>query len=326
MKNVYKYNPKAKFQERMNSLLDGKKDQEDYWKTVHTRPVNSIRCNTLKISPKQLKLKLEKDNKWKIDQPYSNHPEVMIIQSPLKPGEIGKSKQHLLGYYYVQEISSMMPLLTLKPNQDDSLFDCCAAPGSKTTQAAAMMNNKGIIIANDNNIGRMMILASNLEKCGVSNALLTRKDAAQLAKKFKEQELNFDKILVDAPCSGEGTLRSSPETFLMWNPKMIQKFSRRQKLLAEKALEILNTGGEMIYSTCTHAPEENEEVVQHLIDNFNIQVMPIKLALKTRPGISKWKDKKFSPEIKNCARIYPQDNNTEGFFICKLKKLGEKGK
>lgn len=319
----YRYNPKPPFEKRMNELLRDEKDKEEYWKIVHTLPVISIRCNTIKIKPDELKKRLE-DKGWKLKIPYENHPEIIIIKNKLNPGELGKTKEHLLGYYYVQELASMMPLLSLQPTKEDSLFDCCASPGSKTTQAASMMNNKGIIFANDNKLGRMMILVANLEKNSVSNTIITKKDAAQLCKKLYNEDLRFDKILADAPCSGEGTLRSSPVTFRMWNPKMIEKFSRTQKLIASSALKILKVGGEMIYSTCTHAPEENEIVVQHLLDNFDIELQEINLPIKTRPGISEWNGKKFDKQIEKCARIYPQDNNTEGFFICKLKKLSDK--
>ncbi len=323
----FKYNPKPEFETRMNSLLElsgsSSEDIKAYWEIVHKEPINSIRCNTLKIQPKELKIKLEAKD-WQITQPFTNHPEIMIIETNLKPGELGRSKEHLLGYYYVQEISSMMPILALKPSEDDSFVDCCASPGSKTTQAAAKMNNKGNIIANDNNLGRLVILASNLEKCGVSNFIATKRDSVQLCKKLKKLDFNVDKILVDAPCSGEGTIRSSPKTLLMWNAKMYHHFSNQQKLLASSALELLKESGEMIYSTCTHAPEENEEIIQFLLDNYNIKIEDVKkeLPIKARDGLSSWQDKVFSPEIAKCARIYPQDNNTEGFFLCKIKKLG----
>jgi len=240
------------------------------------------------------------------------------------PGELGKTREHVLGYYYVQEISSMLPIIALNPSNQDKLLDLCASPGSKTTQAASFMENSGTIIANDNNIGRIIILASNLEKCGVSNTILTRKDGVQLCKRFKEARIEFDKILVDAPCSGEGTLRSSPKTFLMWNLKTIEFFGRQQKALASHALQILKEGGEMIYSTCTHSPEEDEEVVQYLLDNFDIKLEKFDLPIKTRQGIGEWKGKKFSKEMQLCHRVYPQDNNTEGFFLCKMKKLSDK--
>jgi 16S rRNA C967 or C1407 C5-methylase (RsmB/RsmF family) len=112
----------------------------------------------------------------------------------------------------------------------------------------------------------------------------------------------------------------------MWNEKMINIFSRQQKSLAYSALDLLREDGEMIYSTCTHAPEENEEVVQFLLDNFDIKIEKASLPkeLKTRPGLKEWNGKKFDEQIKNCIRIYPQDNNTEGFFVCKIKRLSNK--
>ena len=320
-KKEYKYNPKPEFEERMNSLLKDEKDREEFWKIVHTEPINSIRCNTIKISPGKLKQKLEQKG-WQIKQPYEKYPEIMIIESNLMPGEIGRSKEHLLGYYYVQEISSMLPMLALKPTSEDNILDLCSSPGSKTTQAAAMMKNKGNIIANDNNFGRMIILASNLEKCGVSNTIITKRDGVQFCRQIKKI-MKFDKILMDVPCTGEGTIRSSPKTFIMWNIRAVENLALQQKALASSALEALKEGGEMLYSTCTHAPEENEEVVQYLLDNFEIKLEKINLPLKTRPGLTEWRGKKFSEEMKNCVRIYPQDNNTEGFFLCKIKKISE---
>ncbi|MEK6886063.1 MAG: NOL1/NOP2/sun family putative RNA methylase [Nanoarchaeota archaeon] len=323
----FKFQPKPEFEARMNSLLKDEADKEAYWKVIHEQPVSSIRCNTLKITPQELLKKFEEKN-WKIKVPFKQHPEIMIIESDLKPGELGRSKEHLLGYYYVQEISSMLPILALKPTKEDSFVDLCASPGSKTTQAAAMMENKGNIIANDDNLGRMIILASNLEKCGVSNTLVMRHGGVQLCEKLRKLDFQVDKILVDAPCSGEGTIRSSPKTLLMWNEKMIKVFSRIQKSLASAAIELLKENGEMIYSTCTHAPEENEEIIQHLLDNYNIKIEDVKkeLPVKARDGLTSWNGKDFSPEIKKCARIYPQDNNTEGFFVCKIKKLPVKTK
>ncbi|MDP1729166.1 MAG: RsmB/NOP family class I SAM-dependent RNA methyltransferase [archaeon] len=328
----YKYQPKIEFETRMNELLklngSTPEDIKAYWEIVHKEPVNSIRCNTLKNSPEELKKKLEIEHKLKISQPFKNHPEIMIIESNLLPGQLGKNKEHLLGYYYVQEISSMMSILALKPTEEDSLLDLCASPGSKTTQAAMYMKNKGNILANEPSMGRMVILASNLERCGISNTIITRKEGTRLCQRLKKIDFQVNKILVDAPCSGEGTLRSSPKTFVMWNEKLYKSFSNQQKALASNALELLQEDGEMIYSTCTHAPEENEEIIQYLLDNYDIKIEDRKkdLPIKTREGITNWKDKIFSQELKKCVRIYPQDNNTEGFFICKMKKLSNKRK
>lgn len=308
--------PKPLFEQRMRQLLP---DYDKWLSISYTEPPASIRCNTLKITPEQLKLKLEKKG-WKISQPFPQK-EIMIIESALLPGELGNSEEHLLGYYYVQEISSMMPILALNPKPGEIILDLCASPGSKTTQLASVIQNQGTIIANDSALGRIKILSANLQKNGVSNTVITKNDGVQLCLKLKKAGFQFDKILVDAPCSGEGTLRSSPKTFLMWNIKMINKLSRLQKKLAESALAILKVGGEMLYSTCTHAPEENEAVIDFLLKNFNVEVESINLPIKSRKGLTKWEKETYSPDVEKSCRIYPQDNNTEGFFLCKLRKL-----
>ena len=125
------------------------------------------------------------------------------------------------------------------------------------------------------------------------------------------------------PCSGEGTLRSSPKTFLMWNEKVVESLSRQQKKLLANALYCLKIGGSLVYSTCTHAPEENEEVIQYLLNHYKdkIKIESITLPIKSRPGITEWKGKKFSEDIKKCNRLYHHDNDMEGFFVCKIKKL-----
>ncbi len=313
-----KYAPKEEFKEEIESLLKNKEDIEEFWKIIETPLPKTMRCNTLKTSPEKLKEKLEEKG-WKISQPYKIAPEIMAVEN-LGPGEFGKSYEHLLGYYYIQEISSMMPMLALQPKENDLLLDLCASPGSKTTQAAALMNNKGTIIANDVNIGRIAILAANTERVGATNIIITRHDAVQLCQKLKKINFNFDKILLDVPCSGEGNIRSNPATFKMWNKKIIEKLSRMQRKIAESAIPSLKEGGELIYSTCTHSPEENELNVQYLVENFDLEIVESQLPIKTRPGLVEWQGKKLDEKMKFAHRIYPQDNNTEGFFLCKMKK------
>jgi len=322
-----KYPVKQEFYERIKNLLGGENEADEFFKISYTTTPSSIRCNTLKISVEDLKKRLENKG-WKLRQLFKEigHDEIFVLENRLKPGELGKTKEHLLGYFYVQEISSMLPLLVLKPKENETLLDLCASPGSKTTQAAAMMNNKGLIIANEVSLGRVGILNSNLEKCGVMNTIVTRKEGVSLCEKFlKKTNLKFDKILVDAPCSGEGTLRKSPKTFLMWNKKMIENISKTQKRLASNAIKILKVNGEMIYSTCTLSPEEDEEVIDYLIKNFDVEIESVKLPIKLRCGVCEWEGKQYSKEVSKACRLYPQDNNTDGFFLCKIKKLSERG-
>jgi NOL1/NOP2/sun family putative RNA methylase len=312
------YPPKPKFLERLGILLKNKEDINKFIETSKTPSLKSVRVNTLKISSENLIEKLKNKN-WKIHQPFKDNPEIIQIKSQLKPGELGNSIEHLLGYYYVQEITSMMPILALNPRPDDLLLDLCASPGSKTTQAASLMNNQGTIIANDVNLGRVSILSANLERCGITNAIITKHPGNELAEKLEKLNMRFDKILIDAPCSGEGNIRCSPKTLLEWSEGLLKNLSKKQKRIASSAIPLLKEEGEIIYSTCTHSPEENEIVVQHLLDNFPLKIIPINLPLKTRPGLLKWKNQEFSEEMKDAVRIYHHDNNLEGFFLCKMK-------
>ena len=307
---------KPLFEQRMKKLLPKKEDFEKFEKIVHTPPRNFIRCNTLKISPEELKKKLER--KWKIEQPFQDYPEIMVINSEIEPGGIGNSIEHLLGYYYVQEISSMLPPIALNPKPDELILDLTASPGSKTTQIASYMENRGTIVANDLKLDRIKILSANLERCGVTNTIITRHDAIALCSRLSKKQIKFDKILLDTPCSGEGTLRSSPKTFNMWNPKMIKNLSRQQKKFLAFALKCLRKDGTLVYSTCTHAPEEDEEVIDFALKNFPVKVETICLPLKCRKGITEWEEKKFNKQVENSCRIYPQDNDSEGFFLAKL--------
>ena len=313
---------KPEFVQRIKQLLGETKDFQEYLEILKKEPVRSIRCNTLKISPKKLKQRLE-NKKWKILQPFENYPEVMIVENELQPGELGRALEHLLGYYYIQEIASMLPVMILQPKPDELVLDLCAAPGSKTTQIASKMENKGTIIANEVSLGRVKILANNTERCGVTNTIISKRDGMTFCKKMKKEGIKFDKILLDAPCSGEGTLRSSPKTYKMWNLNTVRKLSKVQKNLFESAFEILKLGGEMVYSTCTHAPEEDEEIVNFALERFKdeIKIERIELPIKTRSGITKWQDKEYLEDVKFSCRVYPHVANTEGFFLSKFRRI-----
>ena len=312
---------KELYLERMKKLLSGD-DLQAYLDILKIAPVKSFRCNTLKISPEDLKKRLEEKG-WEIEQPWADYPDVMIIKSVLEPGELGRSLEHLLGYYYIQELASMLPIITLQPKEGERLLDLCAAPGSKTTQAACYMKGKGTIFANELSMGRIRILASNLERCGVSNVLITKKEGGALCDRFKKNEKFFDKILVDAPCSGEGTLRSSLKTYSMWNINTVKALCGIQKTLFKKSFECLKVGGKLIYSTCTHAPEENEGIVSWALNEFgdSIEILKVELPIKAREGVKEWEGEKFDERVSNVARVYPHDNNTEGFFVSKFRRV-----
>lgn len=309
---------KPLFLERMKLLLKDEEDFQDYLKIIRKPVRNIIRINLLKTSKQELMKRL-KAKGWNVKE--TEYENALVIESNLSPGALGKSIEHQLGYYYVQELSSMMSPIALEPIQNEAVLDSCAAPGSKTTQISMLMNNRGTIIANDIKLDRIRALQTNLDRCGCTNAVVTRTNGINLCETLAKHRIFMDKILVDASCSGEGVIRSDPKILVMWNPNMLKKLSNEQKKLCSAALSCLKSEGILVYSTCTHAPEENELVVDYLLKNFNVKLEQVDLPIKTRPGILEWKGEKLSDEIKLCARIYPQDNDTEGFFVAKLRKL-----
>ncbi|MEM4336978.1 MAG: RsmB/NOP family class I SAM-dependent RNA methyltransferase [Candidatus Woesearchaeota archaeon] len=299
---------KKRFIERYSKLTDW----NEFKKYSLSFLRKSIRVNTLKIDFNTLTKRLEKE--WALERiPWCD--EGLWIEGSRR--DIGNLIEHVLGYIYVQEAASMIPPIVLNPKPSDIVLDMAAAPGSKTTQIAQKMKNKGIIIANDISHERLAALGINLQRCGVSNTITTMMPG----HKFKYLENRFDKILLDAPCSGTGSIRKSVKTIYMWNPNMVKRLAAQQKQLISVAFSLLKEKGTLVYSTCTLEPEENEEVIDYLIDNFeNVKIEKIKLKIKRSPPVTEFEGKRYSDEVKKCLRIWPQDNDTEGFFVAKIKK------
>ncbi|MBT3814719.1 RsmB/NOP family class I SAM-dependent RNA methyltransferase [Candidatus Woesearchaeota archaeon] len=273
----------------------------------------SIRINTNLASIAEVKKSIQEKG-WQLD-PIPWCKEGFWIFHPDRR-DVGNLFEHHLGQIYVQEAASMIPPLVLNPKPGEIVLDMCAAPGSKTTQMAVMMKNKGLIVANDYKGARLQSLGINLQRSGLTNTIVS----LMSGKRFHEFE--FDKILVDAPCSGTGTIRKSLKTISIWNPGMISKLARQQKELIVSAFENLKSGGEMVYSTCSVEPEENEGVVDYLLEKFdNAEVVKVKLpGLKLAKSVMEFKGKKYNSAVKDVMRIWPQDNDTEGFFVCKIRK------
>ncbi len=277
----------------------------------------SIRINTLKASVKDVKKRLENKGFSLERVPWTTNG--FWVSKKTTEEALGNTEEHFLGYFYIQEASSMIPPIVLDPKPEDVVLDMSAAPGSKTTQMSEMMKNKGVIIANDSNFNRLKALKFNIEKGGNLNVVITNKDG----RKFHKTNLMFDKILLDAPCSSEGTIRKDWKVLSRWNESLVRSLSKLQKRLILSAFDSLKENGVMVYSTCTLSPEENEEVIDFLLKNREGVILEeIKVeGLKHREGITSWESKEYSSEVKKCARIWPQDNDSEGFFICRIKKL-----
>jgi len=302
---------KPKFIERYSKLTDWEE-----FKACSLSFLNrSIRVNTLKIPIKELKKRLEKN--WNLEQIPWCKEGFWIEHSKKERRDIGNLIEHSLGYFYTQEAASMIPPVVLEPKPHEIVLDIAASPGSKTTQIAQYMQNTGILIANDYTYERMKPLCINLQRCGVSNTLVTLMEGQW----FKKSGIEFDKVLVDAPCSGTGTIRKSLKTIGIWNPDMVKRLSITQRQLIETAFNLLKENGAMVYSTCSLEPEEDEAVVDFLLNKYeNAKLENIKLNLKRSPAILEFENKKYDEEVKKCLRIWPQDNDTEGFFVANIRK------
>jgi len=290
---------KEAFLKRYSELTDIDKFTESSLKPLR----KTIRVNTLKTSIQEIKSRFDlKPIPWCKEGFFINKLSV------------GNTKEHYLGYIYLQGAASMIPPLVLNPKPNDIILDTCASPGSKTTQMAAMMENQGLIIANDSKIDRLKPLTLNLQRCGVTNTIITRMEGHW----FKNR---FDKILLDAPCSGIGTIRKSYKTIKMWNPQTIKKMSSLQKRLIANSFEILNKGGTLVYSTCTLEPHEDEAVVDYLLKRYdNAKLEKFSLDLKRGSITEEFEGDVYSSEVKKCLKLWPQDNDTEGFFVAKIRK------
>ncbi|VVC02469.1 tRNA (cytosine(49)-C(5))-methyltransferase [Candidatus Bilamarchaeum dharawalense] len=298
-----------KFKERYCQLVD---DPDKFLSTLMQYTPRSFRVNRLKATVDEIK---ERFDEYGIAiKQMSWYGDAFVSENP----EIGATLEHFLGMIYIQEIVSMLPPVIMQKELKQAKFvlDGCAAPGSKTTQMAAIMQNNGTIIANDLAYGRIRALKFNIEKTGTLNTIITNRDL----RTFPNYQ--FDAILLDAPCSAEGTMRKNMEVFSTWNEREIQKQCRVQKPLILKAFDLLAPGGVMVYSTCTFAPEENEGVVDWLLKNRpNAKLEKIAIdGFKLSSAIEEWNGEKFDSEITKTARVWPHHNDTGGFFLARVTK------
>jgi len=296
------------FKERYKTMLGT--EYKEFINCLFQKSPTFIRVNPLKASVKWLK---EKD--WDVERVPWYEYGYKVIRGP---ENLGNTLEHRLGLFYIQDAASMVPPVVLNPKPGERVLDLTAAPGSKTTQMAEMMRWKGVIVANDISTRRINILSSNVQRMGSINVAITRFDGRFIHKIFGRDR--FDKVLLDAPCSSIGEVRRNWSPLKRWSPRLVLRLSKLQKELAAAGYVAMKPGGRMVYSTCTFEPEENEEVVQHLI-NLGARVLEIRMPeLNVRPGLLEWNGRKFDKSISKCLRIYPHHNDTLGFFVCLLEK------
>lgn len=288
------------------------------------RSVSTIRLNPLAGDPEKILEKI-KGNEWELEQ-VNWSPYTYIVKNKDK-SELGKSQDYAKGLFYIQNLSSMLPVIILDPKEDEKVLDLCAAPGSKTTMIAALMKNRGKIVANDENFSRIEDLKDVLELFYVKNTEIRLSDGAKLGRDNKN---SFDKVLLDAPCSGEGLIfLRGPKPLRFWSIKKVKAMSTIQKRLISSAFEAVRPGGTLVYATCTLEPAENEGVVSHLLENYpDAKVEKIDLTESEdfdqyKPfivkGIKHWSQNSYNPEVEKSIRVIP-GKRMQGFYVVKIKK------
>lgn len=271
----------------------------------------TLRVNTIKYNIQEL-MKYLREKNIKFER-VSWYKDALIIKNANEK-EIQKLDIYEKGYIYLQSLSSMVPPLVLNPKPGEKVLDLTAAPGSKTTQMAVMMKNDGYILANELDKIRCERLQYNVEKQGANIVEVINNRGEKVGEEYQEQ---FDKVLLDAPCSGEGRfLGNNVGTYRNWSKRTVRELAKLQKKLFKSAYTALKPNGMMVYSTCTLNKDENENVLQWAIENFNVKLLDINIDFKEKmQGFNDGLD----GSINKAIRILPS-KNMEGFFVAKLKK------
>jgi len=298
------------FLAKMKNLLGTEFDE--FLKSYDDSKFQGLRVNTLKISveeflricPFQLK-------------PIPWCKEGFYYEEKDRPG---KHPYYHAGLYYIQEPSAMAPVPVLGPQPEERILDLCAAPGGKTVQIAAALGGKGVIITNDIHMNRVKALIKNIELFGIKNAIVTNETPEKLTRYFPRF---FDKILVDAPCSGEGMFRKDPSLIKSWESFNGDYYSNIQKDIMENMVKMLKDGGKALYSTCTFSPEENERTIKDFLENYpQFHLVDFPKAHGIQEGIPEWVNGEDS--LRACGRLWPHKVAGEGHFLVLLEKESEK--
>lgn len=278
------------FEEKYQRLLG--KEAASFFSTFDQEPISAFRTNPLKEGQVTFSNPIS-GTKWGYYGKVS-----------------GKSPEHVTGLIYSQEPAAQMVAQVAHPHEGMRVLDLAAAPGGKSTHLLSYLNNTGLLVSNEINNKRSKILVENIERFGAKNVLVTNESAERLAKVFSSY---FDLIVLDAPCSGEGMFRKQPDAMDYWSLDYPAQCAALQREILEDAVKMLANGGELVYSTCTWAPEENEEIVAWLLDEFPLELIDIPKLNGMTPGID-------YPET---ARMYPHHFKGEGQFVAKFRFVGE---
>ncbi len=306
---VERYDIHEYMAERYLELFGGAQGAESFLRACEKGIPPSIRYNRLKIQRSKLQERLEEKG-FILRTSTLTEAGLIIDESPFSPGA---STEYLLGYYYIQGLASMLAVEALDPKPDELICDMCAAPGGKATYISELMHNSGVSYAIDIDRTKIRALRSHISRMGITNSIMIRMDARHLP----EVGFKFDRVLLDAPCTGEGLLPVDWSRRRSRRPEDLEECAARQRELLEAAIKALKEHGRLTYVTCSIAPEENEEVLQGFVEQGKLTIEETLPQIETR-GVKSFGSVEFDRSLEGAARLYPNVQGTEGFFICNL--------
>ena len=299
---------------RMRQLLGSECDA--FFASYEKERALGLRVNTMKVPAEVFA--------WENQETFSLRPvswcrEGFYYEQESRPG---RHPYHEAGVYYIQEPSAMAVVSLLDPKPGERVLDLCAAPGGKTTHIASRLNGKGLLVSNEIHPARAKILSQNVERMGIGNAIVTNEDSGSLAEFFPEF---FDCMVVDAPCSGEGMFRKDEQARNEWSEANVRLCAERQQEILDNAAKMLKPGGRMVYSTCTFAPEEDEDGIAAFLERhpeFSVVCLEKdEVPEGLSSGHPEW-SRGHNPELQNTFRIWPHKSEGEGHYLALLRKNG----
>ena len=283
-------------------------DTQKLLEVLASKPRKYIRINTLKTKVEDL---VERLLAIGFDIKQTILPNVFEITS--EKFSLGSTIEYLLGYYYIQDLSSCLAVEELDVSAGQRVLDMASAPGGKTTYLAQKMNNNGVLIALDPSKKRIRSTFFNLMRCGVRNTLVYQMDATNVF----QLGIRYDRVLLDAPCSCEGVISRDRSLLDNHYPGLINKCAERQRALIHAAIKVTKPGGLIVYSTCTFAPEENEIAINSILNMYdNIEIEPVAIGER---GLTTFGQFNMNSSLKDTKRLYPHIHGTLGFYIAKLR-------
>ncbi|HVO37314.1 MAG TPA: RsmB/NOP family class I SAM-dependent RNA methyltransferase [Candidatus Acidoferrum sp.] len=280
------------------------------WEYAPAKPMQAIRVNTTNARREDIEERLGSQRIRLKQIPFANNG-YWVCKSRVS---VGATSEYLLGLYSIQEAAAQIPVTFFSDLRGKIVLDACAAPGGKTVQLADLMKNTGAVVALDIDRQRLTALSNHLERCSVKNTIVYKMDARHASR----LQIKFDRVLLDVPCSGNFATDDN-----WFHRRMVEDVERNaalQREILEEAAKVMKDNGEIVYSTCSLEPEEDELNIDWAIKNMNLRTESLNISYGEK-GLTKVFGKKLDSSVENCRRIWPE--KTQGFFVCKLVRRSD---